>query len=127
EAETSEQETKTNPQYFLFNIERERVLLYSTIESRVDDMIADGLEAETRKVLDMGYPASLNSLNTVGYKEMIEYICGSISFDRCIELIKRNTRRYAKRQMTWIRGEKRFIPLTLGEKENIDFILDTIN
>lgn len=109
-----------------FSIETDRAELYLTIESRVDQMIEKGLEKETRNILEMGYEPSLNSLNTVGYKEMISYICGSISLDRSIELIKQNTRRYAKRQLTWIRGDKRIIPLRGGEYLSPEFIVNHV-
>ncbi|GJQ32907.1 MAG: tRNA dimethylallyltransferase [Ignavibacteriaceae bacterium] len=109
-----------------FFIDGDRGELYRTIEERVDKMIENGLETETRNILKMGYEPSLNSLNTVGYKEMISYICGSISLDRSIELIKQNTRRYAKRQLTWIRGDKRFIPLRRGENLSPEFIVNSV-
>lgn len=85
----------------------DRDLLYKNIEQRVDKMIDAGLVDEVKNVLNMGYAKSLNALNTVGYKEIIEYLDGTISLDRAIELIKRNTRRFAKRQMTWFNADKR--------------------
>ena len=80
-----------------------REILYKNIELRVDDMISNGLIEEIKYILDKGYSKSLNALNTVGYKEIISYLDGEISLDRAVDLIKRNTRRYAKRQMTWFR------------------------
>ena len=62
-----------------------------------------GLEAEIKKVLEMGYSPDLNSLNSVGYKECIAYLKGDLTRARAIELTKQNTRRYAKRQLTWFR------------------------
>ena len=109
-----------------FWIEGDRAGLYTSIEKRVDQMLELGLEEETEKLLEMGYDPALNSLNTVGYKEMISYICGDISIDRCVELIKRNTRRYAKRQLTWIRGDKRIIPLKKGENLSPEFIINSV-
>ena len=84
---------------------RER--LYQNIESRVDEMISIGLVEEVESILKLGYDKKLNSLNTVGYKEIIQYLDELISLDRAVELIKRNTRRYAKRQMTWFNADKR--------------------
>ena len=66
-------------------------------------MISSGLEEEARKPY---HPKHLNALNTVGYKEFFEYFDGTISREKAIELIKRNTRRYAKRQMTWWAKDK---------------------
>jgi len=85
----------------------DRKILYKNIESRVDNMLKDGLVNEVSSILELGYSRDSNSLNTVGYKEIIQYLDGEISIDRAIELIKRNTRRYAKRQMTWFNADKR--------------------
>lgn len=75
-----------------------REVLYERINRRVDAMIATGLEDEARKL----YPhRGLNSLQTVGYRELFDYFDGKTTRDEAIELIKRNSRRYAKRQMTW--------------------------
>jgi len=101
-----EQTTSEDIQYFQFALDIDRKILYDRIENRVDAMIASGLEQEVKKVLEMGYSKDLNSLNTVGYKEMINYICNEYNLVRGIELIKRNTRRYAKRQLTWFRADK---------------------
>ncbi|MFR9602888.1 MAG: tRNA (adenosine(37)-N6)-dimethylallyltransferase MiaA [Rikenellaceae bacterium] len=84
-------------------IDMDRAQLYERINLRVDMMIAEGLEAEARKVYHL---RELNSLQTVGYREIFDYMDGVISRDEAIELIKRNSRRYAKRQMTWFRRDK---------------------
>lgn len=101
-----EQTTQDGIQYFQFALDLDRKILYDRIEKRVDTMIEQELEQEVKNLLKMGYSPELNSLNTVGYKEMINYICNDYNLDRCIELIKRNTRRYAKRQLTWFRADK---------------------
>lgn len=95
---------KDGRKYRLVVLNRERDLLYRMIETRVDRMIAQGLFEETKKILKLGYSPDINSLNTVGYKEAIAFINGKIDRDTAIGLIKQNTRRYAKRQMTWFRG-----------------------
>lgn len=79
-----------------------REVLYDRINRRVDAMMAAGLEAEARSVYEH---RRLNALQTVGYKELFEYFDGTISRDEAVELIKRNTRRYAKRQLTWFRRD----------------------
>ncbi len=85
-------------------IDMDRPTLYERIDRRVDMMIDEGLEAEARAL----YPhRALNSLQTVGYRELFEYFDGSITRDEAIELIKRNSRRYAKRQMTWFRRDEK--------------------
>ena len=83
-------------------IDWDREVLYDRINRRVDMMIDEGLEAEARSVYHL---RQLNSLQTVGYREMFEYFDGKISREEAIELIKRNSRRYAKRQMTWFRRD----------------------
>lgn len=84
-------------------ITRERDELYARINERVKQMIADGMVEEARSV----YPKrSLNSLQTVGYRELFDYFDGQYDLDRAIELIQQNTRHYAKRQMTWFRKDK---------------------
>lgn len=85
-------------------IDLPREVLYDRINRRVDAMMAAGLEAEARSVYEH---RRLNALQTVGYKELFEYFDGATSRDEAVELIKRNTRRYAKRQLTWFRRDPR--------------------
>lgn len=83
-------------------IDLPREVLYDRIDRRVDQMLADGLEAEARAL----YPyRTLNALQTVGYREFFDYFDGRIGYDEAVELIKRNSRRYAKRQLTWFRRD----------------------
>lgn len=79
-----------------------RDILYDRIDRRVDIMVEQGLEAEARSVYHL---REHNSLQTVGYREMFDYFDGTISREEAIELIKRNSRRYAKRQLTWFRRD----------------------
>lgn len=90
------------PYYIGLNNNRE--ILYKTINDRVDKMWEIGLAEETKQVLDMGFSKDLNSLNTVGYKETISYLDSLITKEQAIDLIKRNSRRYAKRQITWFKS-----------------------
>ena len=83
-------------------IDLPRDVLYDRINRRVDRMLADGLEAEARAL----YPyRELNALKTVGYREFFDYFDGRIGYDEAVEQIKRNSRRYAKRQLTWFRRD----------------------
>jgi tRNA dimethylallyltransferase len=84
-------------------LEVDRELLYERINARVDEMMASGLEAEAKSLHGN---KDLQALQTVGYKELFEYFDGAISLERAIELVKQNTRRYAKRQVTWLRKEE---------------------
>ncbi len=77
--------------------------LYNRIDRRVDLMIENGLIDECRKLLELGYSPELNSLQTVGYKEVFAFLDGKLDEQQMIEEIKRHTRNYAKRQMTWFR------------------------
>jgi tRNA dimethylallyltransferase len=84
----------------------ERPELYRRINQRVDQMFESGLITEVKQILKRGFDKNLNSLNTVGYKEVIQFLEGKIDYKTCVNLVKRNSRRYAKRQMTWFRSEK---------------------
>lgn len=97
----------------------QRESLYKNIENRVDEMIEKGLIDEVKSLLNRGFEKSINSLNTVGYKEIIQYLDSEISLDKAIELIKRNTRRYAKRQMTWFNADNRIEWHQIKDKEDL--------
>lgn len=103
----------------------DRQQLYARINERVDRMIAAGLEEEAKRLL--GH-RERNALNTVGYKEMFMYFDGEISRDKAIELIKRNSRRYARRQMTWWRRDRDIKWFHPDQKEEIiKYIRDSLN
>ena len=82
----------------LIGLERNREDLYIRINQRVDEMVKSGLEQEARQLYDF---RNLNAMNSVGYTEFFDFFDGNITREKTIELIKRNSRRYAKRQMTW--------------------------
>lgn len=87
----------------VFGIERSREVIYDRVNRRVDMMIEKGLVAELEGILAQGYSKNLQSLQTVGYREVISFLEGEFTKDQMIEKIKVNTRRYAKRQLTWFR------------------------
>ncbi len=87
----------------LIGLTREREELYERINKRVDLMIEAGLEEEIRKLADMGLSSEDISMKGIGYKEMFSYLAGECSKEEAVELIRRNSRRYAKRQITWFR------------------------
>ncbi len=91
----------------------DRQELYRRIDLRVDRMIAAGLVDEVRALLER-YPPGLTAMQALGYKEIAGYLDGRYSLDDAIELLKRETRRYAKRQYTWFRRDKRVIWVDLG-------------
>ena len=80
----------------------DRELLHNKINNRVDQMVAHGLEKEARNLFHL---RDLSSMNTVGYRELFDYFDGIITKDQAIELIKRNSRRYARKQITWFRND----------------------
>jgi tRNA dimethylallyltransferase len=96
----------------------DRNKLYDNINKRVDEMIEKGLVDEARTLYKSRH---LNALNTVGYKEIFDYLDGKTSLVRAIELIKRNTKRYARRQLTWFKRDETIVWFN---PEEIDSIVD---
>lgn len=90
--------------YFVLNEDRDR--LYSRIESRVDEMMESGLAEEVRRLRDMGCTADMVSMQGLGYRQILACLEGQITMDEAVRLIKRDTRHFAKRQLTWFRREK---------------------
>ena len=88
-----------------FVLNRERLELYERIERRVDSMMAVGLVDEVRNLIAAGYADTLAPLNSLGYKEVCRYLAESATVEQTVDEIKMNTRRYAKRQLTWFRAE----------------------
>ena len=103
----SQRKQKSSFNFIQFGLEWERTALYKNINDRVDRMIECGLIEEVSYILRQGFKKEINSLNTVGYKEIISYLENNINLDKAIELIKRNTRRFAKRQITWFKADPR--------------------
>ncbi len=104
------QTTKSIPLYnsFQIGIKCEREKLYKNINNRIDMQMEEGLLDETKK-LSKKYPWDLPSMSSIGYKQIGNYLRGEMSLDEAVELFKRDTRRYAKRQETWFRRDKRIV------------------
>lgn len=92
-----------NTSFFVLNMEREK--LYERINLRVDTMLKDGLLDEVKFLLQNGYEKHLVSMQGIGYKEIISYLQGEISFEEATYLIKKGTRHFAKRQLTWFKHQ----------------------
>lgn len=90
--------------YFVLTDRREH--LYERIDARVDAMMEQGLLDEVKKLRDMGYTRELVSMQGLGYKELLAYLDGECSLDEAVYMIKRDTRHFAKRQLTWFRRER---------------------
>ncbi len=111
------------PFYFGFNWPRN--ILYKRIDTRVDDMIKSGLVDEVKALLDRGYTRELQSMQGIGYRQICDYIDGSSTLLEAVEDIKRESRRYAKRQITWFSRVKGFIwlePLDNYFDKLVDFV-----
>ncbi len=102
--------------YFVLNDDRER--LYEKIDRRVDAMLQQGLLAEVRGLREMGCTADSVSMQGLGYKELLRYLDGAYSLEEAVRIIKRDTRHFAKRQLTWFRRERDVIWL---EKESFEY------
>ena len=113
----AKEQMRTSPYnfaYFVLNDIRER-LLYKRIDARVDKMIEDGLEAEVRRLKEMGCTKDMVAMQGIGYKEMLSYLDGSYSLEEAVYIIKRETRHFAKRQITWFKRERDVIWLNKNE------------
>lgn len=102
-----EKEKSNNTEILLVGLTMPRELLYQKINLRVDEMITAGLIDEVKSLLDAGYDRQLTSLQSLGYKQIISYLMDEISLEEAIYLIKRDTRRFAKRQIAWFKRDKR--------------------
>lgn len=116
-----EKESPYNLAYFVLNAPRD--LLYRRIDQRVDQMVEEGLLDEVRHLKDMGCDRSLVSMQGLGYKEILAYLDQEISFEEAIRILKRDTRHFAKRQITWFKREKDVIWM---DKEKYDYDEDRI-
>lgn len=99
--------------YFVLNDLRERI--YEKIEQRVDEMLRQGLVTEVEKLRQMGCHRGMTSMQGLGYKEILAYLEGETTLEEAVELIKRDTRHFAKRQLTWFRREKEVIWVNKNE------------
>ncbi|MBV1756602.1 MAG: tRNA (adenosine(37)-N6)-dimethylallyltransferase MiaA [Dethiosulfatibacter sp.] len=93
--------------FVLIGLEMDRQLLYNRINHRVDDMVNNGLIDEVVGLRALGYDKDLISMQGIGYKEIIQYLDNEITLEESLRLIKRNTRRLAKRQFTWFKADNR--------------------
>ncbi len=113
-----------NINYFVLNMNRE--VLYERINKRVDIMMDKGLIEEVKKLESMGYTPDMQSMKGIGYKEILFYFKGDISLDEAIYLIKKGSRNYAKRQLTWFRKDKRSIWIDKDKYRSEEEIVDKI-
>ena len=113
-------------EFVVFCIEQEREYLYSRINLRVDLMIKDGILDEAKKVYDMKLPSNNTCMQAIGYKEFFPYFEGTATLEECIETLKKETRHYAKRQMTWFNNKLDCIMLD-GSKPKDELVNEIIS
>jgi len=112
----STQETRAPFEVLQYALEWERKTLYGRINRRVYEMIEKGLVEEVRELKTRGYLPGMNALNTVGCKETFDFIDGKLTKEEMVRLIKQNSRRFAKRQLTWFRADKRIRWISVNEE-----------
>lgn len=111
-----EKESPYNFAYFVLNDQRQR--LYERIDRRVDEMLSSGLVEEVSRLRAQGFTRDMVSMQGLGYKEMLDYLEGHCSLEEAVTVIKRDTRHFAKRQITWFKREREVIWL---DKEQADY------
>ena len=122
-----EQRQKESPYNFLYLVlNDDRKLLYDRIDKRIDIMLKDGLIDEVKYLKEKGYTKDLVSMQGLGYKEILDYLDGSSTLDEAIYILKRDTRHFAKRQLTWFRREKVTTWIDKSKFENDEAILEYI-
>lgn len=99
-------EENINFKPIIIGLDMDRHELYKRIEARIDDMLAMGLVNEVRTLIKEGYDPKLTSMQAIGYKEVAEHLHGKYTYDELVNILKQNTRNFAKRQMTWFRRFK---------------------
>lgn len=123
-----QKESPYNFEYFVLNDDRE--VLYRRIEKRIDTMIEQGLIEEVQSLLDYGCQPDMVSMQGLGYKEIISYLNGECSLEEAVYILKRDTRHFAKRQLTWFRREKEvtWIDRTSfsSEEEMLEYMLNRL-
>ncbi len=108
----------------IFGIDAEREVLYDRINRRVDKMIDEGLENEVRMLCEMGIGRDTTAMQAIGYKELLDCFDGKVTFDEATEKIKMESRRYAKRQMTWFRRNPNIVWVRPEKDEEMVKIFD---
>ncbi|WP_227395459.1 tRNA (adenosine(37)-N6)-dimethylallyltransferase MiaA [Jeotgalibacillus aurantiacus] len=127
DARMNRQEIAPLYQHRLIGLTMERDILYKRIDLRVDKMMEQGLEAEVRSLYDQGI-RNVQSIQAIGYKEMYDYFDGMVTLDEAVAAIKQNSRRYAKRQMTWFRNKMNmeWFDVTNDREKKIEEIVQSL-
>ncbi|PLT27607.1 tRNA (adenosine(37)-N6)-dimethylallyltransferase MiaA [Peribacillus deserti] len=128
---TMSEQMETQPQELKYDtviigLDMDRELLYKRINDRVDFMVEQGLEEEVRKFYDEGLK-DCQSIQAIGYKELYDYFDGRASLEKAVENLKQNSRRYAKRQLTWFRNKMEVAWFNMGDGVSFDKKVDEIS
>lgn len=107
-------------------LDRPRAELYARIDARAESMIADGFLDEVRRLLDDGREADIMRIRSLGYREMVAYLKGEQSFELALSLMQRNTRRFAKRQLTWFRNNPALHWFPVESGRTVDGLADRV-
>lgn len=110
-------ETRYNALKIGLHMDRDR--LYKRIDRRVDEMVAGGFADEVKRLLEMGYSKNLKSMQSIGYRHIVEFLDGNAAWDETVRTMKRDTRRYAKRQLTWFGADSEVVWTRPDDLENI--------
>ena len=113
-----------NPLTFALILDRQK--LYDRINKRVDIMLKDGLVEEVKTLLEAGVKEDSQSMHAIGYKEVISFLKGEISYEKMVDLIKQHSRNYAKRQLTFLRGMEEVNYVDVEDKDNVDSMLEKV-
>lgn len=117
---------ETRYEFRAFGLDMPREKLYNRIEARADRMVEAGLIREVKGILDAGYSPDCAALRSFGYKEIIDHLGGRLTLTEAIALLKQNTRQFAKRQLTWFRGDSRIEWIDLSSLASMDDIVSNL-
>lgn len=124
-AHNEEQGGKESPYSFLYAVlTRERAELYQRIDRRVDAMFANGLTEEVRALKEMGCTRQMTSMQGLGYKEVLDYLEGRLTLEEAVYTVKRDTRHFAKRQLTWFGRERDAVFFSMDGKSEAEVLAD---
>ena len=127
----TERQKESPYDFYYFVLNDDRAKLYERIDMRVDMMLKQGLVEEVKKLFDMGCTREMVSMQGLGYKEIIDYLQGNITLEEAVYIIKRDTRHFAKRQLTWFRRERDVCWVNksdfASEQEILDYMLEQMN
>jgi len=101
----------------------ERQALYDRIEKRVDSMMEAGFIDEVRRLIEMNYTAGLKSMQSIGYRHIFDYIAGRVKLDETVRILKQDTRRFAKRQMTWFNADPEIVWIKPDQANDINLLV----